>query len=228
MGVKREICVFSDRDWSKKSAKFIKDLINNNCKCNPINLMLTGGRSALEVYKNIDKSYFENTKYNIFLTDERNVKLVSKKSNYKNVFKNLFDYNLPQNVTFNPPLIKEIGLKKNLINYRKAIPKKVDLLLLTLGDDGHIASLFPNKKYLNEIKEKAIITVEPKNFVRRISITKGVIDSARFVVVLVPGKNKGLILSEMEGNKKIPANFIKNAFWLLNKEAFLVYSQQNF
>ena len=54
----------------------------------------------------IDKSYFENTKYNIYLTDERNVKLVSKRSNYKNVFKNLFDYNLPQNVTFNPPLIK--------------------------------------------------------------------------------------------------------------------------
>ncbi len=73
-----------------------------------------------------------------------------------------------------------------------------------------------------------IITVEPGNFGRRISITKGVINSARFVVVLVPGKKKGLVLSEMQSNRKIPANIIKNAFWLLNKEAFLVYSQQNF
>ncbi len=228
MRVKRKICVFSDNDWSKKSAKFIQDLIKKNCKSNSINLILTGGRSALEVYKNIDKRYFDNTKYNIFLTDERNVEVVSKRSNYKNVLKNLFDNDLPQNVSFNPPLIKKIGLKKNLINYRKEIPKKVDLLLLTLGDDGHIASLFPNKKYLNETKEKVIITVEPGNFGRRISITKGVINSARFVVVLVPGKKKGLVLSEMQSNRKIPANIIKNAFWLLNKEAFLVYSQQNF
>jgi 6-phosphogluconolactonase len=67
----------------------------------------------------------------------------------------------------------------------------LDLLLLGLGPDGHVASLFPNSPGLAEAERLAIPaepTLDP--FVERVTLTPPPLRSARRIVFLVTGEQK--------------------------------------
>jgi 6-phosphogluconolactonase len=67
----------------------------------------------------------------------------------------------------------------------------LDLVLLGLGPDGHVASLFPNAPGLSETERLAIPaepTIEP--LVERVTLTPPPLRSARRVVFLVSGERK--------------------------------------
>lgn len=77
-----------------------------------------------------------------------------------------------------------------------AVPQ-FDLVLLGIGPDGHIASLFPETAILKE-KEKLVAAVYvAKLFSWRISLTLPVINNARHVMVLAAGENKTGIIRQV-------------------------------
>lgn len=68
---------------------------------------------------------------------------------------------------------------------------KFDLILLGMGPDGHVASLFPNHAALDENDEwVTFITDSPKPPSERITFTLPVINSASNVAVVVTGSSK--------------------------------------
>ncbi|XP_057448088.1 probable 6-phosphogluconolactonase 2 [Lotus japonicus] len=68
---------------------------------------------------------------------------------------------------------------------------KFDLILLGLGPDGHVASLFPNHSALNEREVwVTFVTDSPKPPPERITFTLPVINSASNVAVVVTGDSK--------------------------------------
>jgi 6-phosphogluconolactonase len=68
---------------------------------------------------------------------------------------------------------------------------KLDFVLLGLGADGHVASLFPGAPGLQE-HERLVITAEPKldPYIRRITLTPPALTAAEAVVFLVTGGEK--------------------------------------
>lgn len=91
---------------------------------------------------------------------------------------------------------------------------KFDLILLGMGPDGHVASLFPNHSVLNE-KEQWVtfITDSPKPPPERITFTLPVINSASNVTIVVTGANKAeavhLAIDEVSPEcPKLPAQMV--------------------
>ncbi len=81
-----------------------------------------------------------------------------------------------------------------------------DLILLGLGPDGHVASLFPDTAILQErVRQVAAVHVDKLN-TWRISLTLPVIDSARHIIVLVAGAAKAEIVRQIltEGQRSVP------------------------
>lgn len=106
---------------------------------------------------------------------------------------------------------------------------KFDLVLLNMGSDGHVASLFPNHPILNETDEwVTFITDSPKSPPERITFTLPVINSAANVALVAAGAGKaeavGLVADNMASDcLLLPARMVVPAegrlVWFLDEAA---------
>lgn len=214
--------VFEDEKWENCCAKLIAELIESICaKKGKCNIMVTGGRSAKNIYPILFQKVNKLSEYiNIFFTDERCISSESSDSNYK-----LLIDSLPSN--FNKNNIANInGVADNLEaeceRYSKILPKHLDILLLSIGDDGHIASIFPN--FSDNIFDDMVIQSNSINHNHnRISVSTKVFDTSLNTFCFVRGLKKGILLNsvfkEESSAKEYPAKLIKSSNWLLDKSA---------
>ena len=78
---------------------------------------------------------------------------------------------------------------------------RFDLVLLGLGDDGHIASLFPDTAALQRSDTTVVANAVPRLGVHRLTLTFPVINNADAVWLLVSGEPKATIVERALGNK---------------------------
>lgn len=108
---------------------------------------------------------------------------------------------------------------------------KFDLILLGMGSDGHVASLFPNHSVLEEKDEwVTFITDSPKPPPERITFTLPVINSASNVAVVITGGNKAeavhLAIDDVGPDcPSLPARMVQptkgKLVWFIDKPAAL-------
>ena len=103
---------------------------------------------------------------------------------------------------------------------------KLDLVLLGMGDDGHIASLFPNSPQANRGGPNVVVARNPVGQ-ERISLSVDLLFSARKVVFLVKGAGKAAMVKRViKGDQdphSLPARFYTLAegrvTWILDTSA---------
>jgi 6-phosphogluconolactonase len=81
-----------------------------------------------------------------------------------------------------------------------------DLILLGLGEDGHMGSLFPGTAALDETSRRVVANFVPKLNAWRLTFTFPLINHARHILFLVgASKNPQLIERVLAGNRQFPA-----------------------
>ncbi|MCM8745022.1 6-phosphogluconolactonase [Thermomicrobium sp. CFH 73360] len=104
---------------------------------------------------------------------------------------------------------------------------RFDLILLGMGQDGHIASLFPHTPALEETRRLVVANPVPALSSTRITITPVVLQAARAVLVLVTGSEKAQAvrraLEERLAPVDIPAHLLATVpgevTWILDQAA---------
>lgn len=85
----------------------------------------------------------------------------------------------------------------------------IDLNILGVGPDGHVASLFPGIADLEDRRKIFAITDSPKPPASRISFTMSYINQAREVWIIASGESKAdAVASIIEGDTSIPASYV--------------------
>jgi 6-phosphogluconolactonase len=100
-----------------------------------------------------------------------------------------------------------------------------DLVLLSLGEDGHVASLFPGSEALREKERWLTVSSSPGAAppLARITLTLPVLNRARLVVIMVIGEKKTALAREIVAKTPdaapfYPAGMVNSAdriIWLL-------------
>lgn len=109
----------------------------------------------------------------------------------------------------------------------EAIPR-FDLILLGMGGDGHVASLFPHHALLEE-EEKlvGVVTDSPKPPPTRLTMTLPLINAAKRIYFLVSGESKAVAVKRLvdgtSPSQEYPASLVNpekgNVSWWLDEAA---------
>ena len=107
--------------------------------------------------------------------------------------------------------------------YEALLPSKPDLILLGLGEDGHIASLFPGSDAVRETSRRVLAVHGGTPPIGRVTITPVVLNSAREVLVLVAGERKAEALRSVFADEddalSAPGRLVRDRVWLADLAA---------
>jgi 6-phosphogluconolactonase len=85
--------------------------------------------------------------------------------------------------------------------YSNQLPHPLDLVLLGVGDDGHVASLFPDADGWDALTPAAVALYVPKLQSWRVSMSLGTLLSARQMMVVAQGASKAAVIARTQAPK---------------------------
>jgi len=217
------ILEFNVDEWAHQSSFLIQNAINEFCdKQNACRVMLTGGRSAERLYAAwCDLPTFQVMRsVTFFFGDERCVPPGDPASNYSQAMRTLFRRGIPEGCSVNRIEAEDTDRDGLSFRYESLLSSKIDVLLLSVGEDGHIASLFPGDDALFERSRKVVPVTGSKEPRERITVTPVVIAQSSSIFVLANGEEKAAVfrrvLAAPHDYVALPACLVKDAIWLLD------------
>lgn len=197
---------------------------------------LSGGKTPVFFYRKLKKCHLPWSKVHIFLADERFVERGSPDSNYGIIYGSLLkDIRIPiENI--HSVSVDASSAKTSTMRYDRELRAffklksrqlpRFDIVVLGVGEDGHVASLFPGTLMLKDKKALAISVSSVKIKHARISLSLNVINAAVHVFFLVTGRRKSAILEKIlntHENPIWPVTMVKpqqgSLFFLVDKQA---------
>ena len=177
---------------------------------------LSGGSTPRAIYEVLGKEKLDWSKVWVFLVDDRYINADDPKSNQFLLRSTLLkNAPIPESQIIFPDttLPYEDCIRSYEVQLRSLLKNPADLVTLGLGDDGHIASLFPPVPERGMGPKLTMRTTTDRFAVHdRISVTLPVLTNARAKVFLLRGKGKKKVWEEMlasnEGERRWPAKAV--------------------
>ncbi len=233
------IRVYNDYDELSHAAAemFVLQSRQAGMICGRFSVALSGGETPRRLYELLATPHYSERVHwdevHIFWSDERCVPEDDPRSNTRMARLALLD-NVPIPAENIHPINCDHSPEQAARSYEQQLRKffatqnpNFHLVLLGLGANGHIASLFPHTPVLNE-KERWVSEVYvPELEMNRITFTAPYINQAEKVIFLVSGADKAQVLEDvLEGPyqpSELPAQLIRPAgihpTWLVDRAA---------
>jgi 6-phosphogluconolactonase len=180
-------------------------------------LVLTGGTSPIRTYQLLSDLDVEWGRVTVLFGDERCVPPLDPESNYRVARENLLDRANPATVHRIPA---ELGPDVGADLYAEVVTEEApfDVVLLGVGEDGHVNSLFPGHRALKATGLTVGIHDSPKPPPERVTMTLEAIRDAKLILIIATGAGKADAVA-MARRGESPSGMIKNAKWLIDRAA---------
>ncbi|MFM1796414.1 MAG: hypothetical protein RL733_195 [Actinomycetota bacterium] len=176
-------------------------------------LVLTGGTLGTQISEALVNEFNADTDafrgLHIWWSDERFVPADSVERNafpFHNNVKN-------SNVVVHQALSSDTAttLQESVSDYELALENvDIDLNVIGLGPDGHVASLFPGMTDVDDQRKVIAVENSPKPPAERITFTMSMINSAKEVWIVAAGESKADAVTKLiEGELSIPASYVR-------------------
>lgn len=201
-------------------------------------LCLTGGETPGPLYKYLAENYRDKIpwdKIRFYWSDERYVPHNSPQSNFGLAKRTLLNHVpiepanvFPMPTSFSDPAEASDTYQKLLESQFDSEWPRFDLNLLGLGDNCHIASLFPHTVTLGEQVRWVITSISPQEPTQRLSLTFPALNASHLIYFMVTGARKAEAVINALSDERIeiedcPARGVKptdgELVWWLDKDA---------
>jgi 6-phosphogluconolactonase len=171
-------------------------------------LVLTGGRTPRGIYRRLGAAEADWARWHVYLGDERCLPPDDPERNSRMAAESWLDASpIPRAQIHMMPA--ELGATAAAAAYAQTLAGlgDFDLVLLGLGEDGHVASLFPGHERGSAADAPDALPVfdAPKPPPERVSLGARRLSAAREVLFLVSGEGKRPAVAAWNGGADIPA-----------------------
>jgi 6-phosphogluconolactonase len=176
------------------------------------NVILTGGKTPEQAYEEAAKRERDWSKLELWWGDERCVPPDHDESNYAMAKRALLDRleGAPRSVH---RIKGELGKDEAAAEYERELgDTSLELLLLGMGPDGHVASLFPNAPTLRQRKSVLPAEAGMEPFIDRVTLSVPALGSAREILFLIAGESKADAAARAfagEPSRDTPASLVR-------------------
>ena len=207
----------SNEEFIKTICKTIQEQATENIKeKGSFTFVLSGGRTPKDIFIELALNYRNSIdwrKVHFFWLDERCVEATHEDSNYKLAYDNLLSKlnrvgSIHRIKGELKPKQAATEYKEDLLQFFGMDEVTFDFILLGMGEDGHIASLFPNSKEINLVGDMVLETERNYNGCGRITLGLNFINRSLCKVLMIKGEEKLKILKS--GDSAFPVNSLEN------------------
>lgn len=186
------------------------ELANESIRArNSFHVALAGGSTPKPLYELLRKEDLDWDRIHLYWGDERDVPADHPDSNYRMVRETLIDH-IPIPETNVHPIHVQADIETTVAEYRQVLDNIhrgasgqpcFDLIMLGVGDDGHIASLFPESSALTVTESPVVSVYVEKLNSWRVTLTYPVLNMARYLMLLVSGEAKAPVVARVFGSE---------------------------
>ena len=176
------------------------------------NVVMTGGKTPERAYEEAAKREGDWSKLDLWWGDERCVPPDHDESNYAMAKSALLDRleRAPRSVH---RIKGELGKEEAAAQYELELgDTQLELLLLGMGPDGHVASLFPNAPTLRQHERVLPAEAGMEPFIDRVTLSVPALSGAREILFLIAGESKADPVARAfaaEPSPDIPASLVR-------------------
>jgi 6-phosphogluconolactonase len=238
----RELVICADlEDLSRYAAKTFASLATEAVReRGRFTVCLSGGSTPRRTYALLAEEPFHSSvpweHVHIFWGDERVVPLDQPDNHFRMTTDILFSkVALPANnihrmrVESGSPAQAAADYEALLKSFFALVPGELptfDLIILGMGADAHMASLFPGTTALDESQRLVAANYVPKLQADRLTLTLPVLNHARRVMFLVSGASKAAAFEEVQSHSRrieLPASLLQpiagKTYWVVDRDA---------
>jgi 6-phosphogluconolactonase len=221
-----EVVVVPREEWAETAARRIAAGLQASVVARgAATILLAGGNTPRPAYARLAElsPRLPWERIDVYFGDERAVPPDHPGANYRMAVESLLDpARVPEERRHRMPAERP-DREAAAREYAELLPERPDLLLLGIGADGHIASLFPGASAVLEQERRVVPAQGPRPPTWRLTVTPPVIAAARERIVLAKGRDKAAAVARAllgsEDPSACPARLARAGVWILDTEA---------
>ena len=209
-----DLTLYADSDElaEEVTAQILLAIENGLLAKGEFHLVLTGGTLGVQISQALVAAFNGAPELykglHIWFSDERFVNLDSSERNAAPLHGALINTNVVVHESLAPD--SPATIEDAVRDYEEALRGvTIDLNILGVGPDGHVASLFPGVADLDDQRDIFAITDSPKPPASRISFTMKFLNQAEEIWIVAAGASKADAVAKIiEGDLSIPASYV--------------------